>query len=159
MRIYVRGSRSLHVRTDYADEGMLVLTCWRAKYGETVRIIFTSWFGTYCIYVCCFFRFDASTKKLFVSFHYHVLFFSFFMFFFCLAAVSSCKYCKHSAFMIIFRYIKIKYSWKLIISLLKYCTLHKTQFALQYIDNNIFVMATHTKNTGLFFRFAGTEKC
>ena len=90
------------------------------------------------MYLCiCFFRFDLSTKKLFVNFHYHVLFFSFF----CLAAVSSsCKYCKHSALMIIFWYIKIKYSWKLIISLLKYCTLHKTQFALQYIDHHIFLL-------------------
>ena len=61
--------------------------------------------------------------------------------------------------MIIFRYIKIKYSWKLIISLLKYCTLHKTHFSLQYIDNHIFAVATHTRNIGLFFRFAGTEKC
>ena len=42
--------------------------------------------------------------------------------------------------MIIFRYIEIKYSWKLIISLLKYCTLHKTQFALQYIDHHIFLL-------------------
>ena len=26
------------------------------------------------VYICCFFRFGASPKKLFVSFHYHVLF-------------------------------------------------------------------------------------
>ena len=41
---------------------------------QLVLRIFTSWFGTYCIYTCCFSRFDASTKKLFVSCHYHVLF-------------------------------------------------------------------------------------
>ena len=136
---------------DRHAEGMLALTCWRAKYGKTVRIIFTSWFGTQCIYACCFFRFDTSTKKLFISCHYHV----FFVFWgFCyLAVVSSCKNCKHSAFMIFFRYIEKKYSWKLIISLLKYCTLRKTQFALQCIDNHIFVVATRTRNIGLFFRF------
>ena len=72
------------------------LTCWRAKCGETV---FTSidliWFGTYCIYICYFFRFDASLKKLFVSCHYHVLFV-------CLApAVFKVK---HSVFLNIFRY-------------------------------------------------------
>ena len=152
----MRGSRSCTCQ-DIHGEGILALTCWRAIYGETVRIIFTSWFGTYCIYVCCFFRFDASTKKLLVSFHYHVLFF-------CLSFLSGCcvssgKYCKNSAFMIIFRFIEIKYSWKLIISLLKYCNLHKTQFALQYIDNHIFVVATPTRNIGLFFRFVGSEKC
>ena len=36
-------------------------------------------FSTYCIYICLF-LFDASTKKLFEKFHYHV-------FCFCLAAV------------------------------------------------------------------------
>ena len=32
------------------------------------------------VFICTFFLFDASTKRLFLSFHYHVLFF-------CLAAV------------------------------------------------------------------------
>ena len=41
---------------------------------QLVWRIFTSWFGTYCICICCFFRFDASPKKLLVSCHYHVLF-------------------------------------------------------------------------------------
>ena len=36
--------------------------------------IFTSWYDTCCTYICCFFRFYASSKELFVSFHYHVLF-------------------------------------------------------------------------------------
>ena len=52
---------------------------WRAEEPNVAKqlvwIIFTSWFGTYCIYnICCFFRFDASPKKLFVSCYYHVLF-------------------------------------------------------------------------------------
>ena len=41
---------------------------------QLVWRIFTSWFGTYCICICCSFRFDASPKKLLVSCHYHVLF-------------------------------------------------------------------------------------
>ena len=41
---------------------------------QLVWRIFSSWFVTYCIYICCFFRFDASPKKLSVSCHYHVLF-------------------------------------------------------------------------------------
>ena len=66
--------RAVHVRKDMLKTCMLTLIWWRAKYGETVRRIFTSWFGTYCIYIC-FIWFDASTKNLFVCFHYHVLFF------------------------------------------------------------------------------------
>ena len=50
---------------------------------------------TLIIYICYFFRFDASLKKLFVSCHYHVLFV-------CLApAVFKVK---HSVFLNIFRY-------------------------------------------------------
>ena len=41
---------------------------------QLVWRIFTSRSGTYCIYICCFFRFDASPKKFFVSCYYHVLF-------------------------------------------------------------------------------------
>ena len=74
------GARSCTCQERHTED-MLTLTCWRAKYGETVQRIFTSWFRTYSIYICYFFRFDACTKKLFVSFHYHVLFF-------CLAAVA-----------------------------------------------------------------------
>ena len=63
---------------------------------------FTSRFGTYCIYICYFFRLEASTKKLFVSFNLpcFVLFFCF-----CLSRCcgSSGKYCKHSVYMIISR--------------------------------------------------------
>ena len=134
MNICARGTRRCTCQDRHA-EGMLALTCWRVKYGKIVRIIFTSWFGPCCIYVCCFLRFDASTKKLFVSF---ITMFCFLVFLSGCCVISG-KYCKHSAFMIIFRYIEIKYSWKLIISLLKYCILHKTQSALQYIDNHIFL--------------------
>ena len=57
------------------------------------------WYILYCIYICCFFRFDVSTKKLFASFHYIP----------CFALLSGCcvssaEYCQHSVFMIIFRY-------------------------------------------------------
>ena len=79
MNIFVSGSRNCTCQESHAKD-MLTLTCWRTKYGETVQKIFTSWFSTYCIYIW-FFLFDASTKKLFESFHYHVLLC------FCLAAV------------------------------------------------------------------------
>ena len=61
---------------------------------------FTSRFGTYCISICCFFRLEASTKKLFVSFNLPC-----FVLFFCLSRCcgSSGKYCKHSVYMIISR--------------------------------------------------------
>ena len=127
---------------------MLTLTCWRAKYGETVQKIFTIWFGTYCIYVCFLSRFDASYRKLFVSFIT--------MFYFCLAAVviQVGKYWKYSVFIIIFRYSE-KYCWKSIISILKYCTLHKTNFVLQYWQTHFF-STTPTTNIGIFFRFVGS---
>ena len=49
------------------------------------------------VFVYSVLRFDASTKKLFVSFHYHV---------FCMAAVviQVGKYRKYSVLTIIFRY-------------------------------------------------------
>ena len=41
---------------------------------QLVWRIFTCWFGTYYICICCSFRFNASSKKLLVSCHYHVWF-------------------------------------------------------------------------------------
>ena len=155
MDICVGRSRSCTCQERHAKD-MLTLTCWRAKYGETVQRMFTSWFGTYCIYIYFFIwcKYQEALCKFSLP-----CFVFYFLFFLSGCCVSSGKYCKHSAFMIIFRYIKIKYSWKLIISLLKYCTLHKIQFAPQYIDNHIFDVATPTRNIRLFFSFVGTEKC
>ena len=69
--ICVGRSRNLTCQERHAKD-MLILTCWRAKYGKTVQRIFTSRFATYCIYIYVFLC-DAGTKKLFVSFNYHVL--------------------------------------------------------------------------------------
>ena len=64
-----------------------------------------------------FFVFDEGTKKLFVSFNYHVLL---------------GKYCKkHLVFMIVFRNPD-KILPTVNHCLLKYCTLHNTHFALEY---------------------------
>ena len=84
---------------------------------QLVWRIFTSFCGTYCIYICCFFRFDAIPQELFVSFYYFVF-------------LSGCyrisdKYYKHSVFWI-FSDIQLKYSRRSIISL------QNTYFALQY---------------------------
>ena len=75
---------------------MLTLTCRRVKYGNTVQRIFTSWFGTYCTY-CIFFG----------------------------CYCSSGKFCKKIQYLWLFLENQIKYSWKSINSLLKYCTLNK----------------------------------
>ena len=71
------------------------------------------WLICYILYIC-FFLFDASTMKVFASFHYHVSFF-----------LSGC--CGSSG---IFRY-QDKIYLKVNHCLLKYCTLHKTHFVLQ----------------------------
>ena len=68
---------------DICVEGVSGCTCqkrlsWHAEEPNVAKQlnwrIFTSWFGTHHIYICCFFRFDASPKKLFVNRNYHVLF-------------------------------------------------------------------------------------
>ena len=88
---------------------MLTLTCRRVKYGKTVQRIFTSWFGTYCTY-CIFFG----------------------------CYCSSGKFCKKIQYLWLFLDNQIKYSWKSINSLLKYCTLNKTHFTLQYWQRYFF---------------------
>ena len=77
--------------------GKTSLTSWRANCVETVWGTFTSWFGTYCIYICCFFKSDASPKKLFV----------FIIMFYFLSGCDriSGKYYKDSVFLGIFRYL------------------------------------------------------
>ena len=68
---------------DICEGGLSSCTCqkrlsWHAEEPNVAKQlnwrIFTSWFGTYCTYIYCFLRFDASLKKLFVSCNYHVLF-------------------------------------------------------------------------------------
>ena len=147
MDIWVGRSRSCTCQERHAKD-MLTLTCWRAKYGETVQRIFTSWFSTYCIYIC-FFLFDASTKKLFESFHYHV-------FCFCLAAVVvQVNTANNIQYLWLFLDIQIKYSWKSII--VSWNTVLYTRPILHFrIDNRTFFMATTTRNIGLFFRFVGS---
>ena len=50
---------------------MLKSQMWRNSYiGEFLQADLVR-----TVYICCFFRFDASTKRLFVSLNYHFLFF------------------------------------------------------------------------------------
>ena len=90
---------------------------------QLVCKVFTSWFDLCCMYMLLF-RFDASPKKLFVSCHYDVPFV-------CLVAMILMLNTANIQYFWAFLDIPIKYSWKLIISFLKYYTLHKTHFALQ----------------------------
>ena len=53
---------------------MLEKTYWRTRCGETVTLENFYLLIWYILYICCFFRFDASPKKLFVSCIYHILF-------------------------------------------------------------------------------------
>ena len=119
MDICVGRSRSCTCQERQAKD-MLTLTCWRAKYGETVQRIFTSQFATSCIYL--FFLCDAGIKKLCVSLSYHVLLVN---------AANNIQYM-----------IALRYPDKILLKvnhyLLKYCTLHKTHFALQYWQPHFF---------------------
>ena len=102
----VRGSRSCTCQERHAKD-MLTFICWRAKYGETVQRIFTSWFSTYCIYICFFYLMQVprSSLKVFIT-----------MFCFCLAAeVVQVNTPNNIQYLWLFLYIKIKYSWKSII--------------------------------------------
>ena len=89
---------------------------------QVVWRIFACWFGTYCIYICCSFKSDASLKKLFLLGCYGIL----------------GKYCKHYQYFWVYLDIQINYRWKLIISVLKYCTLYKTHLVLQYWQPYLF---------------------
>ena len=53
---------------------MLEKTYWRTTCGETVTLENFYLLIWYILYICCFFRFDASPKKLFVTCMYHILF-------------------------------------------------------------------------------------
>ena len=104
----------------HADLHMLIRHIWRNSLENLYWLI---WYIPY-LYML-FFRFDASTKKLFASFDYQVLFFG-------MAAMAVQVIIANIQYLWLFLDIQIKYSWKAIISLLKYCTLHETHFALQY---------------------------
>ena len=91
---------------------------------QSIWRIFTTWFGTYCIYVLPF-RFDVSPNNLFVSCHYQVLLV-------CLAVILFKINTSNIQYFSVLLEIQIKYIWKSIISLLKNCTLQKAYFALQY---------------------------
>ena len=69
MDIWVGRSRSCTCQEIHAKD-MLTLTCWGAKYGETVQRISTSWFATYCIYM---FFYVMQVPRSSVKFNYHVL--------------------------------------------------------------------------------------
>ena len=97
-----------------------------------------------------FFRFDARHKKLLVRFHSQVLFF------FCLAAMIFSVNTANIQYFWVFLDIQINYNWKSIISLLKYCTLQKTHFALQCWQPYFF-MTTPTRNTVYFSYFLAVK--
>ena len=74
------------------------------------------------------------------------------VFFFFGCCCSSGKYCKQIQYLWLFLDNQIKYSWNSIISLLKYCTLNKNHFALQYWQRRFFCDYS-TRDIGLFFRY------
>ena len=82
------------------------------------------------------FRFDASPKKLFVSCDYHAL------------SVIWLKWCKDYVLLSALN-IQIKYIWKSIISVRKYCTLNKITFHC-IIDNHTFFLIIPTQNIVYF---------
>ena len=110
---------------------------------QLVWKIFTRFCGTYCIYICCFFRFDAIPRELFVSFYY-------FFFFFCLAAMVFQVNTTSIQYFWIFSDIQLKYSRRSTISL------HNTYFALQYWQPYLFSNFSY-QQYGLFFRFFSSQ--
>ena len=113
---------------------------------QLVWTIFTSWFGTYCLYiymyVCIYIYmlFFIYAKKLFVSCHYHYV---------CLAAMVFKVNTANIQYFWLFLDIQIKYSWNSKISLIKHCTLHKIHFAKQYCQTYFF-MTTLIRNMVYF---------
>ena len=134
MDICVGGSKSCT-----CQEKLKSLTCWWAECGETVSLknhYKQIWYILH-LYML-FFRFDASPKKLLLHGCYGI----------------SGKYCKQYQYFWVFLDIQIKYSWKSIISLLKYCTLHKTHLALQYWQPYFFHDFSYQEHD--FVRFVGS---
>ena len=121
MNICVKGSRSCIC---WHAEGMLTWTCWSTKYGKTVqKSLLADLVSTALYLTMLFFRCKFQEARCKFSLPYFVF-------------LSCCygslgKYCK-IWYLWLFLDIQIKYSWNIFSSLLKYCTLHKTQFGLQY---------------------------
>ena len=115
---------------------------------QLVWKIFTSWFGTYCIYLCCFFKIWWKSKEASCMFSWP-----------CFAFLSDCYGLSGNNIANIqyfwgFLDIQIKYGWKSIISFLKHRTQHKIHFALQYWWP--FFHQYSYQEYGLFFRFVGS---
>ena len=97
----------------YMSGKNMLKTCWPCaeepnmakQFGESLLADLV-----HTVFIYAFSWFDASTKKLFVSFHYHVFFF------FCLAAVVvQVNTANNIQYLWLFLDIQIKYSWKSII--------------------------------------------
>lgn len=120
--------------------GKASLTCWRAKCCKIA-----SWKSFYSLIHTAHkvsFRFDASTKKLFISCDYCILF-----------ACLSYKDLKQMLKILSYRSsnIQIKCIRKTSINLIKYSTLHETYFALKY-NNRFLLWLLLPGNIILFFR-------
>ena len=107
---------AVHVRIGKTCWRQLTLTCWRDKWKNSSENLY--WLIWYILYLYILsFRFDASTKKLFGSFYCHVVFFVS-----CLAdGVLVQVNTANIQYIWLFLDFQIKYSWKSIISLLRYC--------------------------------------
>ena len=106
LELSVGGSRSCTCQEKHAKD-MLTL-CWRAKYGETVQRIFTSWFA-YCIHIC-FFLIWCKNQEALCKFSLPC-----FVFFGLAAVVVLVNTANNIQYLWLFLDIQIKYSWKSII--------------------------------------------
>ena len=118
---------------------------------QIVWRILTTRFGIYCIYICCFLDLMQGTRS-----SLYVFIAKFVCFFFCLAAMIFSVNTANIQYFWVFLDIQINYNWKSIISLLKYCTLQKTHFALQCWQPYFF-MTTPTRNTVYFSSFLAVK--
>ena len=112
---------------------MLKSQMWRNSYFEESLLADLA----HAVFIYAIFRFDANPKKPFLLGCYGI----------------SGKYCKKCQYFWVFLDIQIKDSWKSIISLLKYCTLRKAHFELQYWQPYFFHDFSYQGHD--FFRFAG----
>ena len=118
--------------------GKVSLTCWRAKCCKIA-----SWKSFYSLIHTAHkvsFRFDASAKKLFISYDYCILF-----------ACLSYRDLKQMLKILSYRSsnIQIKCIRKASINLIKYSTLHETYFALKY--NTVFYCDCSWQGTLFYF--------
>ena len=139
MDICVGGSRSCTCQERHAND-MLTSTCWRAKYGKTVRRIFASWFGAYCIYIYMLFLIWCKYQEALCKFSWP-------FFVFCLVVVVvQVNTANNIQYLWLFLDIQIKYSWNPII---------QYPFCTSVLITILLFVATTTKNIGLFFIFVG----